>query len=104
VLRVASFCRVLIVQDLLTPYPQHRVFNTGSPFNIPAGHSANLDHLRAHYEKENRQGEEQRMARVQARNERDRVMASESGTQQSTGFAKVTEAVGVVRDKVEKKE
>lgn len=44
------------------------------------------------------------MARVQARNERDRVMASESGTQQSTGFAKVTEAVGVVRDKVEKKE
>ena len=29
-----------------------RIFNTGSPWNIPAGHTANMDKLIAHYEKE----------------------------------------------------
>ncbi|MCJ1295377.1 hypothetical protein MMC34_006939 [Xylographa carneopallida] len=30
------------------------VFNTGSPYNVPAGQMANLDALVAHYEKRNR--------------------------------------------------
>ncbi|MCJ1351868.1 MAG: hypothetical protein MMC33_001852 [Icmadophila ericetorum] len=29
------------------------VFNTGSPYNVPAGHSANLDQLIQHYHKKN---------------------------------------------------
>lgn len=43
-----------------------RVFNTGSPYNIPAGASADLDHLRAHYEKLNVEAEEKRIARLKA--------------------------------------
>ena len=31
------------------------MFNTGSPLNIPAGHSANLDELIRHYESKNRE-------------------------------------------------
>ena len=41
-----------------------RVFNTGSPYNIPAGHSADLGALKAHYEKKNVEAEEKRMARL----------------------------------------
>ena len=41
-----------------------RIFNTGSPYNIPAGHSADLGALRAHYEKKNVEAEEKRMAKV----------------------------------------
>ncbi|KAI9824238.1 MAG: hypothetical protein M1832_002045 [Thelocarpon impressellum] len=38
-----------------------RIFNTGSPYNVPAGHGgANLDTLIAHYEKENREVEERK--------------------------------------------
>lgn len=36
-----------------------RIFNTGSPWNIPAGQGgANLDKLIAHYEKKNWEAEE----------------------------------------------
>ena len=32
----------------------HRIFNTGSPYNVPAGQGgANLDALIAHYKKKN---------------------------------------------------
>ena len=35
---------------------QHgRVFNSGSPYNVQAGQTANLDALVAHYEKKNRE-------------------------------------------------
>ncbi|MCJ1229184.1 hypothetical protein MMC12_005849 [Toensbergia leucococca] len=37
------------------------IFNTGSPYNIPAGHSADLSALIAHYEKKNAETEEKRM-------------------------------------------
>lgn len=38
----------------LTALDAHRVFNTGSPYNVPAGHGgANLDKLIAHYENKN---------------------------------------------------
>ena len=42
-----------------------RIFNTGSPYNIPAGHSADLRALKAHYEKKNVEAEERRMAKLQ---------------------------------------
>ena len=41
-----------------------RVFNTGSPYNIPAGHSADLGALKAHYEKQNVEAAEKRTARL----------------------------------------
>jgi len=31
----------------------HRVFNTGSPFNVPAGSRVNLDKVIEHYKKQN---------------------------------------------------
>lgn len=42
----------------------NRIFNTGSPYNIPAGHSADLGALRAHYQKKNLEAEEKRIARL----------------------------------------
>ncbi|KAL8632126.1 hypothetical protein Q9189_002150 [Teloschistes chrysophthalmus] len=42
------------------------IFNTGSPYNVPAGHSANLDELIAHYKKKNAEQD----AKVRARMER----------------------------------
>ena len=41
-----------------------RIFNTGSPYNIPAGHSADLGALKAHYEKKNVEAEDKRMVRL----------------------------------------
>ena len=35
-----------------------RVFNSGSPYNVQAGQSANLEALIAHYENKNRKDEE----------------------------------------------
>lgn len=43
--------------------PNLRVFNTGSPYNVPAGHSINMEAIIAHYEKRNREVEEKRVAR-----------------------------------------
>ncbi|MCJ1481641.1 hypothetical protein MMC06_001800 [Schaereria dolodes] len=40
------------------------VFNTGSPYNIPAGHSTNLESLIAHYEKKNAEMQEATMKRL----------------------------------------
>ncbi|KAL9069815.1 MAG: hypothetical protein Q9161_005274 [Pseudevernia consocians] len=40
------------------------IFNTGSPYNIPAGHSADLGALKAHYEKKNVEAEDKRMVRL----------------------------------------
>ncbi|KAI9722597.1 MAG: hypothetical protein M1812_001528 [Candelaria pacifica] len=41
------------------------IFNTGSPWNVPAGHGgANLDALIAHYEKKNAEDEERKMKRL----------------------------------------
>lgn len=34
-----------------------RIFNTGSPYNVPAGHYTNLDAVIAHYEKKNADSE-----------------------------------------------
>lgn len=40
-----------------------RVFNTGSPFNVPAGHTVNLDKVIAHYHKANDNANKEREAR-----------------------------------------
>ncbi|MCJ1246149.1 hypothetical protein MMC30_003354 [Trapelia coarctata] len=47
------------------------VFNSGSPYNVQAGQTANLDALFAHYEKKNREDEEkfQRKREARARGE-----------------------------------
>lgn len=40
----------------------NRVFNTGSPWNVPAGHGArNMDQLVAHYEKKNADAEDAKL-------------------------------------------
>ncbi|KAL8723815.1 MAG: hypothetical protein Q9181_007175 [Wetmoreana brouardii] len=44
-----------------------RVFNTGSPYNVPAGHGANLDELIAHYKKKNAEQDAKTRARMEAR-------------------------------------
>lgn len=46
--------------------PDSRVFNTGSPFNVPAGHTVNLDKVIAHYHKENKNSNKAREARAKA--------------------------------------
>lgn len=39
-----------------------RIFNTGSPYNVVAGHrSRNMDELVAHYEKKNTENEERKL-------------------------------------------
>ncbi|KAI9888393.1 MAG: hypothetical protein M1814_000509 [Vezdaea aestivalis] len=48
------------------------VFNTGSPFNVPAGHGrANMDNLIEHYEKE-RQESEERLRQRRSKGESDK--------------------------------
>lgn len=42
---------------------ESRIFNTGSPFNVPAGHTVNLDKVIAHYHKENENANKAREAR-----------------------------------------
>jgi hypothetical protein len=43
----------------------YRFFNTGSPFNVPAGQgSINLDKVIAHYEKQNAQQELERIEKA----------------------------------------
>ena len=49
-------------EALLTACVDIRLFNTGSPWNVPAGQGgANLDKLIAHYEKKNFEEEEKKM-------------------------------------------
>ena len=43
-----------------------RIFNTGSPYNVPAGSTVNLDELKAHYQQKNLEAEKKRMARLVA--------------------------------------
>ncbi|KAL8712409.1 MAG: hypothetical protein Q9220_003257 [cf. Caloplaca sp. 1 TL-2023] len=42
-------------------------FNTGSPYNVPAGHGANLDELIAHYRRKNAEQDAKTRARMEAR-------------------------------------
>jgi hypothetical protein len=40
------------------------IFNAGSPYNVPAGSTADLSAVVAHYNKKNQQIEEERVARL----------------------------------------
>lgn len=51
---------------MLTSSFLDRIFNTGSPYNVPAGHTANLDELIAHYKKINADVNMAREARSKA--------------------------------------
>lgn len=51
--------RTLLISD-------SRIFNTGSPFNVPAGHTVNLDKVIAHYHKENENANKAREAKTKA--------------------------------------
>lgn len=44
----------------------NRIFNTGSPFNVPAGSQVNLDKVIAHYKKQNAAVDAAREARTKA--------------------------------------
>lgn len=47
---------------MLRPCYDFRIFNTGSPYNVPAGHgTGNLDKVIAHYEKKNKEEQERKM-------------------------------------------
>ncbi|KAI9769679.1 MAG: hypothetical protein M1840_003916 [Geoglossum simile] len=43
------------------------IFNTGAPWNVSAGHQANLGELIAHYEKQNRDEEARKVAALESR-------------------------------------
>lgn len=51
-------------EQQLTPTP--RIFNTGSPYNVPAGSQANLDELMAYYQKEAISAQEKRERKARA--------------------------------------
>ena len=46
----------------------HRIFNTGSPWNVPAGHHANMDTLIAKYEDEARADDEKKLQQLKENN------------------------------------
>ncbi|KAI9756157.1 MAG: hypothetical protein M4579_003970 [Chaenotheca gracillima] len=49
------------------------IFNTGSPYNVPAGHGGgNIDHLIAHYEKRNRDVEEAKLRALAEREKKEK--------------------------------
>lgn len=43
-----------------------RLFNSGSPYNVPAGHTADLSELKAHYQQRNLEIQEKQMGRLTA--------------------------------------
>ncbi|KAL8730621.1 MAG: hypothetical protein Q9166_003934 [cf. Caloplaca sp. 2 TL-2023] len=45
------------------------IFNTGSPYNVPAGHGANLDELINHYRRKNAEQDAKVRARMDAKKE-----------------------------------
>ena len=79
-------------------------FNTGAPWNVPAGSSANLEHLIEHYKKETVELEQQRIERVE-RMARRAEAAGKPETQkikEALGFA--TKTASDVGSKVAKGE
>ena len=55
----------LCVYDSALTRMNHRQFNTGSPWNVPAGHgSINIDHVIAKYEKEAFAEQEKRLQQL----------------------------------------
>jgi hypothetical protein len=69
----AAFQRNLFQSEKGTMHVDLRfpeIFNTGSPYNVPAGHRArNLEELVAHYEKKNADEDERRLKASAAKEE-----------------------------------
>jgi hypothetical protein len=45
----------------------NRVFHAGSPFNVPAGHNANLDKVVEHYRQQHLDEEERKATKAQSK-------------------------------------
>jgi hypothetical protein len=58
---------MLVLSSLPIPDALHRVFQTGSPRNVPAGHSVNLYKLNAHYRQQHLDEEERKARELAAR-------------------------------------
>ncbi|KAL9601398.1 MAG: hypothetical protein Q9219_002574 [cf. Caloplaca sp. 3 TL-2023] len=58
------------------------IFNTGSPYNVPAGHGANLNELIAHYHRKNAEQDAKTRARLDAKaaNSRQPEQVTPSGS------------------------
>lgn len=67
------------------------VFNGGSPWNVPAGSTVDLEHVRQHYQKQNQKAEVERRERLE-------WMAQRDAEQKETD--KVKEAFGQTIDAV----
>lgn len=61
----------------------YRIFNTGSPYNVPAGHSVDLSTVIAHYEKQNAATEEKRIERVKRQAEDAELQAQKQATERN---------------------
>ncbi len=80
----------------------YRTFNTGSPYNVPAGHTADLSALRAHYQQKNLEKEEEQMAKVTARAGESAILAQrrQAEDEQSSrpiSMSSILESVGLKR-------
>lgn len=45
----------------------YRKFNTGSPYNVPAGHGADLSELIAHYQRKNAEQDAKTRSRLESK-------------------------------------
>lgn len=52
------------IVKLMLVIARSRLFNSGSPYNVPAGSRADMSAVVAHYENKNREQEESRVARM----------------------------------------
>lgn len=55
------------MHELLADTSHRRVFNVGSPHNVPAGHYANMDKLIAHYRDKAYADEERKIEKLRER-------------------------------------
>ena len=93
------FITALVSQiALLIAVAARRIFNTGSPRNIVAGSQANLDELRAHYQRELEAATMRRAENLKKRTENLEILGDNSGKGQGSkgAFASFMETFGVV--------
>ena len=82
-----------------------RVFNTGSPRNIPAGSQANLDDLKAFYQRKNEEAEAARIERSKTSTDSPDTLGQDNGGgggKKEGGFASDLRSLGIVGNPAEK--
>ena len=67
------FHLVLLYANMLLPLL--RAFNSGSPFNVPAGHTADLSELKDFYQRKNAETEAKQLEKLAARAGDSEVLA-----------------------------